>query len=77
MRTKACRKRVRAVVGEGFEEERGVAVDLEDALAVVADGKEGAFVGGSLRDGHLGSFVASPAVVKSGEEKRGEPSAER
>ena len=41
-------------------------VDLGDAAAVVADGgdEEGAFGGGSLRDGHWGSFVASLAVVK-------------
>ena len=41
-------------------------VDLGDAAAVVADGgdEEGAFGGGSLRDGHWGSFVASPVVVK-------------
>ena len=55
-----------AVALEGFEEEVGVARDLEDAAAVVADGgdEEGALRGGSLRDGHWGSLVALLAVVE-------------
>lgn len=38
----------------------GVAFDLEDAAAVVADGgeEEGALRGGSLRDSHPGSLWA-------------------
>ena len=49
---------VGAVVFEGFEEEFGVVVDLEDAATVVADGgdEEGACGGGSLRDCHWGSL---------------------
>jgi hypothetical protein len=55
-----------AVVLEGFEEEVGVARDLKDSAAVVADGgdEEGALPGGSLRDGHWGSLVAGLAAVK-------------
>jgi hypothetical protein len=57
---------VRAVVFEGFEEEFRVAVDLEDAATVVADGgeEEGACGGGSLRDCHSDSLWVVQAVVK-------------
>jgi hypothetical protein len=57
---------VRAVVFEGFEEEFGVASDLEDAATVVAVGgdEEGALRGGSLRDCHSGSLWAELAAVK-------------
>jgi hypothetical protein len=61
---------VRAVVVEGFEEEFGVAGDLEDAAAVVADGgkEEGALRGGSLRGRPPVSLWARVAAEK--EERR-------
>jgi len=57
---------VGAVVFEGFDEEFGVAVDLEDAATVVTDGSEEEGTGrrGSLRDCHWGSLLVARAAVK-------------
>jgi len=62
-----------AMVLEGGDEGVGVGGDLEEAATVVGDGgdEEGAFLGGSLRDGHGWDCSGS------GGERRGEPSAER
>ena len=59
-----------AVALEGFEEEFGVAGELEKTATVIADGgdEEGAFRGGSRGDGHGGSLWVARAVVK--EERR-------
>jgi len=47
-----------AVVLQGFDEECGVGVDLEESAAVVSDrgDEEGAGVGGSRRGSHAGSI---------------------
>lgn len=67
---------VGAIVLEGFEEEFGVAGDLEDAATIVGNGgdEESACGGGSLRDCHGVSVWVRLAAVKCVEIQ---PSAER